>query len=91
MDFVWDESHAQINYVKHVLSFVEAVQVFQDVLSGVFKDPDHSFEEDRFIIMGMTGANRLLFVSYTEREDKIRIISAREATLKERKRYEKQS
>ena len=88
MDFAWDETKAAANATKHRVSFEEAAQVFRDPLSDTSDDPDHSDAEDRFIILGMTLANRLLFVSFTEQGDKIRIISAREATKQERKLYE---
>ena len=64
--------------------------MFDDPLSGTLNDPDHSDDEDRFIIIGMTDANRLLFVSFTEHNETIRIIPLRDATRKERKRYETQ-
>ena len=90
MDFVWDEAKAKANLSKHGVTFEEAGQVFDDPLSGTLGDPDHSDDEERFILLGMTDANRLLVVSFTERDETIRIISARNATRKERKRYETQ-
>jgi len=90
MKFAWNEAKARSNAIKHGVTFNEAQTVFDDVLSGTLDDPTHSDEEERFIIIGMTSANRLLFVSFIEREDTIRIISAREATRKERIRYENQ-
>ena len=91
MEFEWDETKAQTNFVKHGITFYEAQEIFDDPLSGLLSDPDHSTEEERAVIIGMTDKNRLLFVSFVERDETIRIISAREATRKERKRYENQS
>lgn len=71
------------------MSFEEAKTVFGDVLARIFDDEEHSFEEKRNGIVGHSIKNRLLIISYTEREnDTIRIISARETTFRERKKYE---
>ncbi len=83
MEFEWDETKAQTNFVKHGVTFYEAQEIFDDPLSGLLSDPDHSNEEKRSVIIGMTDKNRLLFVSFAERDETIRIISAREATRKE--------
>ena len=88
MNYEWDENKAALNLVKHGVSFDEAVTVFDDPLYVDFYDPDHSYEEHRFILLGQSINGRLLFVSYMERNDTIRIISAREATPSERKAYE---
>ena len=88
MQFEWNKEKAEANLKKHEVSFDEAETVFDDPLFVIFADPDHSFEENRFIIMGESNQNRLLVVSYTERPAKIRLISAREATRPERKKYE---
>ena len=88
MQFEWNEEKAEANLKKHDVSFDEAETVFDDPLFVIFADPDHSFEENRFIIMGESNQNRLLVVSYTERPPKTRLISAREATRPERKKYE---
>ena len=88
MQFEWNEEKAKSNLKKHEVSFEEAETVFDDPLFVIFADPDHSFEENRFIIMGESNQNRLLVVSYTERPPKTRLISAREATHPERKKYE---
>ncbi len=87
MRFEWDTDKADLNFKKHGVSFEEAATVFQDPLFVVFADPDHSLDEDRFIVMGESEKNRLLVVSYTERPP-TRLISARKATRKERKKYE---
>jgi len=87
-DFEWNEAKADENLKKHGVSFEEAASVFDDSFSIIFYDPDHSFEENRFIIIGMSVKINFLFVSFTEREDKVRIISARELTATERRNYE---
>ena len=88
MGFEWDEAKARSNVIKHGVTFEEAAQVFYDTLSRTSDDPAHSDDEDRFIMIGMSFRQRLLFVSYTENENQLRIISAREATKQERKLYE---
>jgi uncharacterized protein len=88
MEFEWDQKKAALNHSKHGVSFDEAKTVFDDPLYIDFFDPDHSNHDQRYIIIGESKENRLLIVSYTEREEKIRLISAREATQKERKDYE---
>jgi uncharacterized DUF497 family protein len=70
------------------VDFVEAMTVFGDPLEVIISDPDHSVGEQRFLSMGISVAGRLLVVAYTEREGRIRLISAREATARERKSYE---
>ena len=87
MQFEWNTEKAKVNLNKHGVSFDEAETVFNDPLFVIFADPDHSTDEDRFIVMGESEKNRLLVVSYTERPP-TRLISARKATRKERKRYE---
>ncbi len=91
MEFEWDEEKAEANLSKHGVSFDEARTVFDDPLYLDFYDPDHSEAEDRFIIVGQSQQRRLLIVSYTERRDKIRVISAREATRIEKDAYEEGS
>jgi uncharacterized DUF497 family protein len=90
MEFERDEKKAKANLKKHKVSFEEAGTVFDDLLFLIFADPDHSFDEKRFIIMGKSNKNRLLVVSFTERKPKIRLISARKATRAERKNYEEE-
>ena len=90
MDNQWDNKKAARNVSKHGVSFQEAVTVFDDPLFVVFADPDHSVREERFIIMGESSQERLLVVTYTQRPNGIRIISARKATPKERKTYEEE-
>ncbi|MBE0426766.1 MAG: BrnT family toxin [Nitrospirae bacterium] len=86
--FEWDSDKARKNIEIHDVSFDEASTAFGDALSLTIHDPLHSDEEDRFILIGNSYKNRLLVVVHTERGNKIRIISARKATKKERKQYE---
>jgi uncharacterized DUF497 family protein len=86
--FVWDLAKAAENLAKHGVSFEEASTVFRDPLSQSGKDPDHSFGEERFIVFGVSTSGRLLVVAHAERNDTIRIISARPATASERTIYE---
>ena len=88
MEYEWDEDKAAGNLAKHVVSFEEAKTVFDDPLYVDFYDPDHSSEEHRYIIIGESRHGRLLLVSYMERGDVTRLISAREVTRSEREAYE---
>lgn len=90
MRFEWDPEKAASNATKHGVTFEEAQTVFQDDLFVTFEDPDHSQDENRFIIMGQSTKKNLLVVSYTERRNSIRLISARPATRKERRTYEEE-
>jgi uncharacterized protein len=87
--FDWDERKNLSNQKKHGISFNEAQTVFSDEFGRLIADPDHSNDEDRFILMGMSSRSRLLIVCHCERDkDTIRIISARKAEKFERKQYE---
>ena len=88
LDFEWDPQKASYNKRKHHVSFSEAATVFRDELSVTAYDPDHSVDEDRYITIGWSEQGRLLMVSHTERNDRIRLISARELTRAEREVYE---
>lgn len=88
MQFRWDEKKAAADLANHGVSFDEAKTVFDDPLYVDLYDPDHSYDEHRYIIVGESRQGRLLIVSYTERGDAVRLISAREVTLAERKAYE---
>ena len=88
MEFEWAENKAKTNLSKHGVSFDEAKTVFDHLFYIDFYDPDYSDDEDRYIIIGESQQRRLLIVSYTERKDKIRLISAREVTKREREDYE---
>ena len=89
MDFTWDPKKAVANIKKHSVSFEEAVTVFYDPLAKITDDPDHSKDEDRFILIGYSRTNSLLFVVhvYRERNEIVHIISARKATKKEKKDF----
>ena len=88
MEFTWDENKAEANLSTHGVSFDEASTVFEDILYVDFYDPDHSYNEHRYVIIGQSNRGHLLIVSYTERGDAIRLISARETTRRERQDYE---
>ena len=88
MLFEWDPRKAKGNITLHGVSFDEASTAFHDVLSITIDDPLHSIGEERYVLTGQSHRGRLLVVVHTEREDRIRIISARLATNKERKQYE---
>ncbi len=88
MDFAWDDAKAESNERKHGVTFTEAMTVFADPLSVTGYDPRHAETEDRFLTMGVSTGGRLLVVSHADRGDMVRIISAREATRRERKDYE---
>ncbi|BAY23276.1 hypothetical protein NIES2100_30400 [Calothrix sp. NIES-2100] len=88
MQFEWNENKAVSNLSKHGVSFEEAKTVFDDPFYVDFYDPDHSEDEERYLIVGESNRGRLLIVSYTERRNSIRLISAREVTRSEREAYE---
>lgn len=91
MRFEWDPEKALTNLEKHGVSFEEAATAFGDPLSATIGDPDHSQEEDRYILLGETYQGRLVVVVHTDREETVRIISARLATRRERKSYEQKT
>ena len=86
--FEWDTDKARKNIKIHGVSFDQASTAFKDTLSLTIYDPLHSDKKDRFILIGNSYKNRLLVIVHTEREDKIRIISARKAIKNERRQYE---
>jgi uncharacterized protein len=88
MHFEWDRQKATSNLKKHGVNFDEASTVFDDPLAYIFDDKNHSQGENREIIIGHSLLNRLIVVSFAERLDAVRVISAREATKTERKDYE---
>jgi len=89
-DFEWDDAKAAANYTKHGVSFGRACLVFSDPFGiGAYDDGD-DYGEDRFTRVGMVEGT-LLFVSYTERGDRVRIISARRATRDEQDDYYRQN
>lgn len=87
--FEWDEVKAKNNINKHKISFDEAITVFDDIFAKVLDDDLHSNQEFRYYIIGYSKLNNLLTVSFSERIENIRIISARLSTKIERKNYEK--
>ena len=89
LTFEWDGKKAGSNARKHGLSFEEASTVFGDQLSLTIPDPAHSEKEDRLVTIGRSHRGRLLVVVHTERGDNIRLISARPASRRERRAYEK--
>lgn len=91
IEFEWNKSKATINLKKHGISFEEAKSVFFDEYALQFYDEDHSEQEDRFIMLGMSNHSRVLVVCHCERKSgkSIRIISARKATKKECSFYPK--
>lgn len=88
MKFEWNLNKSESNYKKHGVSFEEASTVFNDALSVTFPDPNHSIGESRYVIIGASRFGTLLVVAHTDREDTIRIISARKATRVEKRFYE---
>lgn len=84
----WDDDKASSNETKHNISFEEAKTVFTNPLAVIFGDEKHLDDENREIIIGHSQKNRLLLVSFTERSNVVRVISARKATRQERKEYE---
>jgi uncharacterized protein len=89
--FDWDKKKAETNQRKHGISFDEAQSVFTDDHSIIVPDPDHSIEEDRAVIIGSSRSGQTLVVCYVERDDVIRLLSARRATRAERGKYEQTS
>lgn len=87
--FEWDENKNRINQNKHKIAFEEAKTVFYDESALVIDDPEHSEEEDRFIILGLSNKTNLLVVCHCYRasDTVIRIISARKATTTEARQY----
>jgi uncharacterized protein len=87
--YEWDSEKASINLKKHGISFDVASSVFLDPLALTFSDPDHSIDEKREITIGHTSTDELIFVCHCQRAARIRIISARKVTKRERDQYEK--
>ncbi len=87
--FEWDENKNRINKAKHKIAFEEAQSVFYDVNAVYFDDPEHSEDENRFLILGLSDLYNMLIVSHCYRtaDDIIRIISARKATAEEEEFY----
>jgi uncharacterized DUF497 family protein len=88
VEFEWDPDKAAANLKRHRVDFYEAAGVLEDPLSTTFPDEAHSGDEERFLTIGASQSGRILVVAHTERDDTIRIISARRATRREREFYE---
>jgi uncharacterized protein len=86
--FDWDPAKAARNLKDHKVAFEETSTVFGDPLAMLMADPDHSEDEERYLLLGMSLRRRLLVVSFAERPPLTRLISAREATRHERRPYE---
>jgi uncharacterized DUF497 family protein len=90
VEFEWDPDKAAENSRKHQVTFEEARTVFQDAMARTLPDPVHSFGEVRELTLGYSTRGRLLLVSHTERQGRVRIISVRRVTRQERRLYEEQ-
>ena len=88
MEFEWDEGKAVAHARKHGVTFQEAATVFGDPLAVTYPDPDHSKHERRFITFGLSRSNRLMVLLHADRGRRVRIISARTMTRRERRIYE---
>ena len=88
--FEWDLKKAESNSRKHGVTFDEACTAFADPLALLVPDPDHSFDEERYVVLGMSNQQRLLVVSFAERPPRTRLISARPAARRERRLYEEE-
>ena len=91
IEFAWTAAKAAVNKRKHRVSFSEAQTVFYDEEALLLDDPDHSEDEDRFILLGLSASLRVLLVvhSYRDEDATIRIISARKANARERSIYQR--
>jgi uncharacterized DUF497 family protein len=92
IEFIWDEKKNRINQQKHGVSFAEAKTVFYDENARLISDPEHSTYEDRFILLGLSNALRMIIVvhSYRENDEVVRIISSRKASKKETRLYNRE-
>ena len=90
-EFEWDPRKAAANLTKHGVGFDEAVTVFRDPNGRIVTDPRHSVGEERLALLGLSERGRLLAVMFTERGNRIRLISARKVTRRERTDYEETS
>lgn len=90
MFFAWDTEKALLNVQKHGVTFEEVASVFSDREARIYGDPDHSDEESRFLLVGTSSRRRLLIIASVERGERVRLISARRVTKRERLDYEKE-
>jgi len=88
LTFEWDEVKAKANFKKHKVGFEEGKTIFNDPFLFTFPDKEHSVKEERHINIGLSAHGRVLILTHTERQGKIRIISCRKATGRERRFYE---
>jgi len=91
VNFEWDPGKARQNRREHRIPFQEAATIFGDPLAVTYPDPDHSTSEQRFITVGMSSVGRVLIVAHVDRNENVRIISARKTTQRERKHYEEKN
>lgn len=91
MEFEWDPRKARTKIRKHGISFDEAASAFSDILSFTYDDELHSHTERRYATLGMSNQGRVIVIAHTMRGERIRIISARDATPRERRWYEKEN
>lgn len=91
MEFEWDPQKARTNIRKHRISFDEAASAFSDVLSFTYDDELHSHTERRYATLGMSNQGRVLVIAHTMQGERVRIISAREASPREKRWYEKEN
>jgi len=87
-EFEWDPIKAATNLRDHGVAFEEATTVFADPLAMLMADPDHSVDEERYVLLGESSQRNLLVVAFVDRPPRTRLISAREATPQERRQYE---
>lgn len=90
LEFEWDAKKDRRNQAKHSVSFDEASTVFGDPFALTISDPDHSWEEQRFLTTGYSNSQRMIIVSHVDRDERIRLINAREVTAAERRNYEEE-
>lgn len=88
--FDWDPDKSKANLRKHGVPFEEATTVFGDPLALLMTDPDHSIEEERYVLLGTSTRQRMLVVAFAEKSPLTRLISARRATRSERRKYEEE-
>jgi uncharacterized DUF497 family protein len=88
LTFEWDETKAKTNFKKHKVAFDEGKTIFGDPFLLTFPDIDSADVEERYVNIGVSAKDRILVLTHTERQGKIRIISCRKATAHERKKYE---
>ncbi len=89
--FSWDKGNQDKNWIKHKVSYQECEEIFSDVNKRLYKDPIHSGNEKRYILLGMTKNCRLIFIVFAMRGNKVRVISARDINKRERSLYEEKT